>query len=139
MNHAEQRIWMIQQLLDENSNYKGYSIPQNTTEQKDMLRALMNVREPKPISQEFLDIQDEYLKEENNSVKITDINDLAPTKSDERLYLWQGDITSLKVDAIVNAANSQMLGCFQPLHNCIDKAAPTSITQVYNKSLARCS
>ena len=79
MNHAEQRVWMIQQLLDEDLNYKGYTIPNDTNEQKDMLRALMNVREPKPISQEFLDIQDEYLKEENNSVKITDVNDLIPT------------------------------------------------------------
>ena len=81
MNHAEQRVWMIQQLLDEDLNYKGYTIPNDTNEQKDMLRALMNVREPKPISQEFLDIQDEYLKEENNSVKITDVNDLTPTKT----------------------------------------------------------
>ena len=87
MNHDEQRVWMIQQLLDEDLNYKGYTIPNDTNEQKDMLRALMNVREPKPISQEFLDIQDEYLKEENNSVKITDVNDLTPTKNDDRLYL----------------------------------------------------
>ena len=62
MNHEEQRIWLIQQLLDEDSSYKSYTIPKDTNEQKDMLRALMNVREPKPISQEFLDVQDEYFK-----------------------------------------------------------------------------
>lgn len=120
MNHAEQRVWMIQQLLDEDLNYKGYTIPNDTNEQKDMLRALMNVREPKPISQEFLDIQDEYLKEENNSVKITDVNDLTPTKNDDRLYLWQGDITALRISAITNPANDRMCGCFQPLHSCAD-------------------
>ena len=68
MNHAEQRIWMIQKLLDEDSSYRNYKIPSDIKEQKDMLRALMNVREPKPISQEFLDVQDEYLQYENNLI-----------------------------------------------------------------------
>ena len=120
MNHAEQRIWMIQKLLDEDSSYRNYKIPSDTKEQKDMLRALMNVREPKPVSQEFLDVQDEYLQEENNSVPITDVDDLTPTKLDKRLYLWQGDITALRISAITNPANNRMCGCFQPLHSCAD-------------------
>ena len=108
-------------------------------EQKDLLRALMNVRMPEPISEEILRVQDEYLSEETKRAGITDIADLHPCAADDRLYLWQGDITTLKVDAITNPANDAMLGCFQPLHNCADKAAPTSITQAYNKRMARCS
>ena len=80
----------------------------------------MNVRMPKPISEEFLKIQDEYLTQRNMERGITDVNDLQPTASDPRFYIWQGDITTLKCDAIVNACNSQMLGCFSPMHACID-------------------
>ncbi len=120
MNHDESRVWMIEQLFAEDPYYRDYKVPTDKKEQKDTLRALMNVREPKPISQEFLDIQDEYLKAENNAVKITDINDLKPSKVDERIYLWQGDITALRISAITNPANSGMCGCFQPLHNCAD-------------------
>ena len=120
MNHAEQRRWLIRQLLDEEPKYKDYSIPNNTQDQKNMLRALMNVRMPKPISEEFLAVQDEYLTNENTLAGITDVNALSTTKSSDRLYLWQGDITTLKADAIVNAANSGMTGCYQPLHSCID-------------------
>ena len=89
-------------------------------EQKDLLRALMNVRMPEPISEEILRVQDEYLSEETKRAGITDIADLHPCAADDRLYLWQGDITTLKVDAITNPANDAMLGCFQPLHNCAD-------------------
>ena len=80
----------------------------------------MNVRPPRPISNDFLKIQDEYLTERNIERGITDVDTLAPVKSDSRLYIWQGDITTLKCDAIVNACNSQMLGCFSPMHACID-------------------
>ena len=120
MDHAEQRKWLIRQLLDEEPQYRNYTIPAGTQEQKDLLRALMNVREPKPVSDEFLAVQDEYLTAENTSAGITDVDDLSPTKADSRIYLWQGDITKLRADAIVNAANSGMTGCYQPLHNCID-------------------
>lgn len=85
-----------------------------------MLRTLMNVRPPEPVRQDFLKIQDEYLLERNRERGITDVADLKPVSSDPRLYIWQGDITTLKCDAIVNACNSQMLGCFSPLHACID-------------------
>ncbi len=120
MNHFEQRIWLIEQLKSEDKDYMNYEIPADENGQKDLLRALMNVRMPKPISQEFMEIQDEYLREENLKSGTTNIDALSPVSLDNRIYLWQGDITTLKVDAIVNAANSQMCGCFQPLHNCID-------------------
>lgn len=80
----------------------------------------MNIRLPKPISDEFLKIQDEYLKQRNMERGITDVKELKPVKLDSRLYLWQGDITTLRLDAIVNACNAQMLGCFSPMHACID-------------------
>lgn len=95
-------------------------MPANEQEQKDMLRSLMNVREPKTIEEDFLKIQDEYLTEENNAVPIADVNQLPTVHQDSKIVIWQGDITALKVDAIVNAANSQMCGCFRPLHNCVD-------------------
>lgn len=120
MKHEEQRTWLIQKLLEEDSYYKDYQIPDDEQEQKNLLRSLMNVRMPKPISDEFQAIQDAYLTEENAKDGITDIADLCPTDFDERIYLWQGDITALKVDAIVNAANSQMCGCFRAMHNCVD-------------------
>ena len=88
-----------------------------------MLRSLFNIRMPKPVSDEFLQIQDEYLQEENRRKGITDIADLEPIQ--KGIYLWQGDITTLKCGAIVNAANSQMLGCFNPCHGCIDNAIHT--------------
>lgn len=120
MDHSEQRKWMIGQLLCEEEAYKGYRIPADAREQRDLLRALMNVRPPRAIDSAFLKIQDEYLSAENERAGITDIGTLSPCPSDSRLYLWQGDITTLKVDAIVNAANSGLTGCYRPLHNCID-------------------
>ena len=120
MKHDEQRKWMIKELLSEEEAYKGHPVPEGEQEQKDLLRALMNVRPPRGISREFLDIQDQYLTEENSKAGVTDVEMLAPCPSDGRLYIWQGDITTLKADAIVNAANSGMTGCYRPLHNCID-------------------
>lgn len=86
-------------------------------------RALVNVRMPKAANNEFLRLQDEYLQAELRRKGITDIDSLTPIK--DGMYLWQGDITTLKCDGIVNAANSQMLGCFCPNHGCIDNAIHT--------------
>ena len=120
MTHEEQRFWLIRELQKSSSQLSNYRIPDDEQGQKDLLRALMNIWIPEPLSDEFLAIQDEYLAEENRREGITDIMDLAPLKLDERLYLWQGDMTTLKVDAIVNPANSALLGCFRILHNCAD-------------------
>ncbi len=126
MTQTERRRFLIQYLLAENPRYKK-DIPQSEEEQKYLLRSLMNVREPLPASEEFLRIQDAYLQEVNKSHGITDLADLTPLtrcgKGD--LYLWRGDITTLKVDAIVNAANSGMTGCWQPCHICIDNCIHT--------------
>lgn len=123
MTQNDRRKYLITELLKEQPEYSNVIIPKNETDQKKLLRALFNVRLPLPISDEFLVVQDEYLQEEIAQKGITSIDDLEPIKPD--IYLWQGDITTLKCDAIVNAANSQMLGCFCPNHGCIDNAIHT--------------
>lgn len=123
MTQNERRLFLIKELLCEQPRYSSIEIPQNTQEQKQLLRSLFNIRMPKPANDEFLRIQDKYLQEETKTRGITDIADLTPIEND--IYLWQGDITTLKCDAIVNAANSQMLGCFCPCHGCIDNAIHT--------------
>ena len=120
MTQDERREYLIQYLLKEEIRFGRQNIPTDKQGQENLLRSLMNVRPPRPISNDFLKIQDEYLTERNIERGITDIDTLAPVKSDSRLYIWQGDITTLKCDAIVNACNSQMLGCFSPMHACID-------------------
>lgn len=116
----ERREYLIKYLLKEEIRFGHYQIPTDKKEQENLLRSLMNVRPPRPISDTILKIQDEYLKERNRERGITDVADLKPVESDPRLYIWQGDITTLRCDAIVNACNSQMLGCFSPMHACID-------------------
>lgn len=118
MNQEERRKYLIQELLDEREEYRHLEIPQNEGSQKLLLRDLMNVREPKKIKSEFYRIQDAYLQTAIEEKGIVDVNDLKPIQ--EGIYLWQGDITTLKCDAIVNAANSQMTGCYIPHHRCID-------------------
>lgn len=118
MNQSEQRQYLIRELLKEDRRYRDMKIPGSTAEQKQLLRGLMNIRMPGPISEEFLQIQDEYLKAETAQKGIVDVEDLEPLR--EGIYLWQGDITTLRCDAIVNAANSGMTGCYVPNHRCID-------------------
>ena len=123
MTQQERRIYLIGELLKEQPKYRDIEIPQNEQDQKRLLRSQMNVRPPYPIGEDFLTVQDEYLREETDRKSVTDIADLTPVEPG--LYLWQGDITTLKCGAIVNAANSQMLGCFCPCHGCIDNAIHT--------------
>ena len=120
MNHDEQRIWLIKELQKDKSRLSNYPIPDDEQEQKALLRALMNIWVPRELSDEFLRIQDEYLIEENMRAGITDVKNLEPIKSDSRIFLWQGDMTTLKAGAIVNPANSGMTGCWQILHSCAD-------------------
>ena len=123
MNQEEKRLYLIKYLLSENNKYNDVEIPSNEDDQKKLLRSLFNVRLPAPIYEEFLRVQDEYLKEETRLKGITDIKDLEQTE--EGIYLWQGDITTLRCDAIVNAANSGLTGCYIPCHNCIDNIIHT--------------
>lgn len=118
MTHEEQRIWLIKELQKDKSQLSHYRIPNNEQGQKDLLRGLMNIWMPKPLSEEYLRIESAYLKAEAEAKGITYPSDLDPIDGD--LYLWQGDITTLACDAVVNAANAQMLGCFRILHSCID-------------------
>ncbi|MCC8136426.1 MAG: protein-ADP-ribose hydrolase [Ruminococcus sp.] len=123
MNQTEKREFLIRYLLDENKRYAAMEIPTSESEQKQLLRALFNIRMPQEATPEFTRIQDEYLQAENELRGITDYHDLTPVE--DGIYLWQGDISTLKCDAIVNAANSQMLGCFRPNHGCIDNCIHT--------------
>ena len=123
MKQAERRIFLIHELLDEQPRYNKLAIPLETAEQKQLLRSLMNVRRPGKISSHFLTVQDEYLRQETEEKGITDLADLSPISED--IYLWQGDITTLRCDAIVNAANSGMTGCYAPCHGCIDNCIHT--------------
>lgn len=120
----EQRLdFLIRCLLNEKEEYRDIEVPADKREKQRLLRSLMNVRPPVPASDEFLKVQDAYLQERLEDRGVTKLEDLTPVQP--RLYLWQGDITTLAVDAIVNAANSQMLGCFVPCHGCIDNAIHT--------------
>lgn len=123
MNQNEQCVYLIQKLLDEQPEYKGMNIPSDTAGQKRLLRSLMNVRMPLGIDDEFAQIQDAYLQQINEERGVVTLDDMDERQPD--LYLWQGDITRLKVGAIVNAANSGMTGCYQPCHNCIDNCIHT--------------
>ncbi len=123
MTQKERRIYLIRELLKEQPRYRDIEIPKNEQEQKRLLRSLLNVRMPQAVSREFLEVQDAYLQTETAEKGITNLSDLQPIQ--DGLYLWKGDITTLRCDAIVNAANSQMLGCFCPCHGCIDNAIHT--------------
>ncbi len=118
MNHAEKRRFLINSLINENSEYADIPVPIDKNGQKLLLRGLLNIRMPKSCDQTFLTIQNEYLVEETAQKGITDSEHLVPVT--DRICLWQGDITTLKCDAIVNAANSGMTGCYVPNHRCID-------------------
>lgn len=123
MDQGERRKFLIRELLQENVQYQHMEIPVLEEDQKQLLRGLMNVRLPRKISREFLKVQDEYLQAETAAKGITELDDLSPVS--EGLYLWQGDITTLRCDAIVNAANSGMTGCYVPNHRCIDNCIHT--------------
>lgn len=123
MNQAQRRLILIQSLLKERPDFAGMEIPAEEDGQRQLLRGLMNIRSPEPIATDFLKMQDEYLQAETAAKGITDVTNLVPVQPG--ISLWQGDITTLKCDAIVNAANSGMTGCYIPNHRCIDNAIHT--------------
>ena len=120
MTQDERLDKMICYLLCEKAEYKTLPIPDSAADKRRLLRALMNVRPPAPVSEDFLKVQDEYLQGVLAEKQVIRTADLTPVQPG--LYLWQGDITTLAADAIVNAANSALLGCFVPCHGCIDNA-----------------
>ena len=123
MNQSERRICLIQELLKENEQYRSMEIPTNTEEQRLLLRGLMNIRMPHPVKKEVLEVQDAYLQEEKKRKGIVEMDSLEEIQPG--IILWQGDITKLACDAIVNAANSGMTGCYIPNHHCIDNCIHT--------------
>lgn len=122
MNQQERRLYLIRELLQETQE-PSLTIPTDFLAQKQLLRGLMNIRPPRPISQSFLRIQDAYLQEEQRKKGIVTLDTLSPIQPG--IYLWRGDITTLSCDAIVNAANSGMTGCYVPNHHCIDNCIHT--------------
>ncbi len=116
INREEQLDYLVNYLIDERG--EDIDVPDDYYSKRSLLRALMNVRLPMEISEEFLNVQDEFLTYETLNKDLTSVGDIDDVKG--KIILWQGDIVTLKADAIVNAANSKLLGCFIPNHNCID-------------------
>lgn len=134
MTQTERRRFLLSRLLAEAPEYRQLAVPDDAAGQKQLLRALLNVRPPRDASPEFLQVQDEYLRAELAQKGVTVLESLTPAArcGEAALYLWQGDITTLQCDAIVNAANSGMTGCYVPGHRCIDNPTPHRITHLFN-------
>ena len=124
MNRREQLAFLIGALLEEIPEYREQAgqFPADDAGQRRLLRSLMNVRPPMPLDPKFLEVQDALLSAEAEAKGVVDGETLSPTAGDPRLVLWQGDITRLRADAIVDADNAALLGCFAPCHGCIDNA-----------------
>ena len=123
MNQAERRQFLLRALLKENAEYRGMAVPADAEGQRWLLRGLLNVRPAGRADPEFLQVQDEYLRARTAEKGVTDADSLPEVQPG--ICLWQGDITTLRCDAIVNAANSGMTGCYCPNHRCIDNAIHT--------------
>lgn len=125
MDQQERCLYLIRALLEEMPQYADVQIPMLEMRRWNLLRSLMNVRPPRRASEAFLQVQDAYLRQMTEEKGIVDAASLMPCRLDQRISVWQGDITRLRCDAIVNAANSQLLGCFSPCHGCIDNIIHT--------------
>ena len=127
MNQNERLDYLVEQFKEDSVQYKNLIVPEEIIEKRRILRSLMNIRMPKRMSGDVLRVQDEYLQERNRENGVVDLSAIPVIAAQgsshaygDILSIWQGDITRLAVEAIVNAANSQMLGCFIPMHTCID-------------------
>ena len=129
MTQDERLNFLIEGFKADSGEYRALRTPEDTEGKRQLLRSLMNIRMPRPLPEELLAVQDEYLQARAEEKGIVTLAYIPPLESArpfaDRLSLWQGDITRLAVDAIVNAANSAMLGCFQPCHSCIDNCIHT--------------
>ena len=127
MNQNERLDYLVEQFKEDSVQYRNLITPEDISEKRRILRSLMNIRMPKRMSGDVLRVQDEYLQERNRENGVVDLSAIPVIAAQgsshaygDILSIWQGDITRLAVEAIVNAANSQMLGCFIPMHTCID-------------------
>ena len=129
-NQTERLDYLVEKMKADSGNYHDLEVSDNYVEKRGVLRSLMNIRMPREISEEFLAVQDAFLTEEAMEKGNIALHSIPTIKEQygstnsfaDKLSVWQGDITRLKIGAIVNAANSQMLGCFVPCHKCIDNA-----------------
>jgi len=132
MTQNERLNYLVEEFKEDSVRYADLETPEDTEGRRQILRSLMNIRMPGYMDARVTRVQDEYLKErirENGIVSLSEIPTIADRGSThafaDKLSIWQGDITRLSVDAVVNAANSQMLGCFIPMHTCIDNCIHT--------------
>ena len=122
-NKYQMLDFLVKAFIADSDDYKHIPVPEDETQKKVVLRSLMNIRIPRKMDDEVLKVQDEYLKLCAEEKEIVELKDIPIIK--DVFSIWQGDITRLKVDTIVNAANSIMLGCWAPMHLCIDNEIHT--------------